>query len=42
MDIIFKFSSYYKAYVTRDKRGVNKLLLRFQNALYGKMVYSLL
>ena len=42
MDILCRIYSDYKAYVTRYKRGVNKLLLNFQNALYGTMVDSLL
>ena len=42
VDIICKISSDYKAYVTRDKRRVNQLLLRLHNALYEKMVDSLL
>ena len=42
VDIICKISSYYKAYVTRGKRGVNNLLLHCQNALYGTIVVSLL
>ena len=42
VDIISKISSYYKVYVTRDKRGVNQLLLRCQNALHGTMVACLL
>ena len=37
MDIICKKID-YKAYVTREKRGVKQFLLRFQNALYGTMV----
>ncbi len=32
----------YKAYVTKDKKGVEQLLVRCQNALYGTMVASLL
>ena len=42
VDIKYGFSSDYKAYVTRDKIGVKQLLLRYQNALYGTMVASLL
>ena len=42
VDILCKIYSYYKEYVTRYKRGVKKLLLSFQNALYGTMVASLL
>ena len=42
MDILCKISSDYKAYETRDKRGVKNLLLLCQNALYGTMVASLL
>jgi hypothetical protein len=32
----------YKAYVSRDKKGMKQLLVQFQNALYGTMVASLL
>jgi hypothetical protein len=32
----------YKSYVPRDKKGMNQLLVQFQNALYGTMVASLL
>ena len=35
-------SSEFKAYVTMDKRGVKQLLLRCQNALYGKIVASMI
>ena len=42
MDILCQIYSDYKAYVTRDKRGVQQFLLNFQNALYGTMVASLL
>ena len=42
VEILYKISSDYKSYVTRDKRGVNNLLLNCQNALYGTMVSSLL
>ena len=37
-----KFSSDYKAYVTRYKRRFNQLLIRWPNALYGTMVASLI
>jgi hypothetical protein len=30
------------SYVSRDKKGMNQLLVQFQNALYGTMVASLL
>ena len=42
VDILCKISSYYKAYVTRSKRGVKQFLLRCQNSLYGSMLASLL
>ena len=42
MDILCKISSDYKAYVTRDKIGVNQVLLHCQNDLYGTMVTSIL
>jgi hypothetical protein len=32
----------YKSYVTKDKKGVEQLLVQCQNALYGTMVASLL
>jgi hypothetical protein len=32
----------YKSYVSKDKKGSKKLLVQYQNALYGKMVASLL
>ena len=32
----------YKDYVTKDKRGIEQLLVQCQNALYGTMVASLL
>jgi hypothetical protein len=32
----------YQPYVTRDRNGVEQLLVQFQNALYGTMVASLL
>jgi hypothetical protein len=32
----------YKAYVTKDKKGVKQLIVQCQNALYGTMVASLL
>jgi hypothetical protein len=32
----------YKSYVSRGKKGMNQLLVQFQNALYGTMVTSLL
>jgi hypothetical protein len=32
----------YKPYVSRDKKGMQQLLVQFQNALYGTMVASLL
>jgi hypothetical protein len=32
----------YKAYVTKDKKGVAQLLVQCQNAIYGTMVASLL
>ena len=40
--IYCEISSDFKAYVTMDKRGVKQLLLRCQNALYAKMVASLI
>ena len=40
--ILCKISSYYKAYVTRAKRGVKQFLLRCQNSLYGTTVASML
>ena len=42
VDHLCEISSDYKAYVTRYMRGVKLLLLRYQNALYGTMVASLL
>ena len=42
VDILLNISSEYKAYVTREKGGVNNLLLRCQNSQYGTMVASLL
>ena len=42
VDITYRVSSDYQAYVTRDKRGVNQLLPNFQNSLYGKMVAILI
>ena len=41
-DILCKVSSYYKAYITRYKRGVKQLLLLLQKSLSGTMVVSLL
>ena len=38
VDIPCKISSDYQAYVTRDKRGFKKFLIRCQNALYSTMV----
>jgi hypothetical protein len=32
----------YKYYVSQDKKGNKRFLVQFQNALYGKMVASLL
>ena len=32
----------YGPYVRTDKKGVNNLILRFHNAIYGNMVVSLL
>jgi hypothetical protein len=32
----------YKPYVSRDKKGINQLLVQCQNLLYGTMVTSLL
>ena len=32
----------YKSHVTNEKKGVKQLLVQCQNALYGKMVASLL
>ena len=32
----------YKSHVATDKKGVKQLLVQCQNALYGKMVASLL
>jgi hypothetical protein len=32
----------YNSYVSRDKKGMNQLLVQYQNALYGTMVASLL
>ena len=37
-----KISLNYKLYVTRDKKGFKKLLVRCQNALYDTMLASLL
>ena len=37
-----KFSLDYKTYVTRGNIGINLLLLRCQNAVYGTMVASLI
>ena len=42
VDIICEISLDYKAYVTRYKRGVKQLMLRFQKSPYGKMVASLI
>ena len=42
VDIKCEIYSEYKDYVTRDNREVRQLLLRCQNALYGKIVSSLL
>ena len=42
MYILCKISSYYKAYVNRENRGVKQLLLNFHNALYVIIVDSLL
>ena len=42
VDILCRISSDYKAYVTREKRGVKQLLLHCQNTLNGTMVSSLL
>ena len=42
MYILCKISSYYNAYVTRYKKGFKQILLLCKNALYGKMVASLI
>ena len=42
VDILRKNPSDYKSYVTRDKRGFKRLLLRRQNALYGTIVSNML
>jgi hypothetical protein len=40
-DILVKIApDVYKSYVSRDKKGLKKLLVQFQNALYGTMVES--
>jgi hypothetical protein len=42
-DILVEIASdVYKSYVSRDKKGINQLLVQFQNTLYGTMVESLL
>ena len=42
VDILRNILSTYNPYVTRYKKGVKQFLVRFQYALYGKMVASLL
>ena len=42
VDILCKIASEYTTYVTRDKRGVNYLLLNCQNKLYGTILASLI
>jgi hypothetical protein len=43
VDILVEIAPYvYKSYVSKDKKGSKQLLVQCQNALYGKMVASLL
>jgi hypothetical protein len=43
VDILVEITSdAYKSYVSRDKKGMKKLLVQCQNALYGTMVARLL
>ena len=42
VDILFDIYPHYNLYVTRDKKGVKQLLLKFNNELYGTMFASLL
>jgi hypothetical protein len=43
MDILVQIApNVYKSYVTTDKKGMKKLLVQCQNALYGTMVANLL
>ena len=40
--ILCEIDPHYKIYVTRDKRGAKKNLVRCKNALYGTIIASLL
>jgi hypothetical protein len=43
VDILVEIATdVYKPYVSRDKKGMNQLLVQCQNAMYGTMVASIL